>query len=135
MPRDYLLRQADPIIAEMLADHAAVLVVGPRATGKTTSCEHHANTIIRLGDTSVADAFRAGPNAMLGDRAEPVLLDEWQEIPSSLQAIKIAVDTEPRRGRFLVTGSVTGSVRGDIDAPTWPGTGRLVRLAMYGLTE
>ena len=131
MPRDYLLRQADPIIAEMLADHAAVLVVGPRATGKTTSCEHHANTIIRLGDTSVADAFRAGPNAMLGDRVEPVLLDEWQEIPSSLQAIKIAVDTEPRRGRSLVTGSV----RGDIDTPTWPGTGRLVRLAMYGLTE
>lgn len=30
---------------------------------------------------------------------------------------------------------VTGSVRGDIDSPTWPGTGRLVRVSMYGLTE
>src|SRR5690606_1329778 len=33
-------------------------------------------------------------------------------------------------GRYLVTGSV----RGDLDSPTWPGTGRLVRIPMYGLT-
>jgi uncharacterized protein len=44
--------------------------------------------------------------------------------------VKRAVDTDPRPGRFLITGSV----RGDINSPTWPGTGRLLRVAMYGLT-
>jgi uncharacterized protein len=131
MVPSYLKREADRILGEMLEDHAAVLVVGPRAAGKTTSCEQYAKTVIRLGETEVADAFRAGPTAILSRRDEPILVDEWQEVPTSLQAIKVAVDTDPRRGRFLVTGSV----RGDIDAPTWPGTGRLVRLPMYGLTE
>ncbi|MGB3675608.1 MAG: DUF4143 domain-containing protein [Candidatus Nanopelagicales bacterium] len=127
----YLPRDADHVLVEMLEDHAAVLVVGPRGAGKTTSCEQHARTIIRLGDKAVADAFRAGPAAILSERDEPILVDEWQEVPVSLQAIKIAVDTNPSRGRFLVTGSV----RCDIDAPTWPGTGQLVRLPLFGLTE
>jgi predicted AAA+ superfamily ATPase len=59
-----------------------------------------------------------------------VLLDEWQVVPEVLGAIKRAVDTDSRSGRFLLTGSV----RADLDAPTWPGTGRLVRVPMYGMT-
>jgi uncharacterized protein len=59
-----------------------------------------------------------------------VLVDEWQAVPGVLGAIKRAVDDDSRPGRFLVTGSV----RGDLDAQTWPGTGRLVRVAMHGLT-
>lgn len=51
-------------------------------------------------------------------------------MPEVLGAVKRAVDDEPRPGRFLLTGSV----RGDIDEETWPGTGRLVRMTMYGLT-
>ncbi len=131
MTNRYLPRAADRVLEEMLEDHAAVLVVGPRAAGKTTSCEQHARTVVRLGQRAAADAFRAGPSVALTGRDEPILIDEWQEVPESLQAIKVAVDANPRRGRFLVTGSI----RGDIDAPTWPGTGRLVRLPMYGLTE
>ena len=59
-----------------------------------------------------------------------MLLDEWQAVPQVLGAVKRAVDDDARAGRFLLTGSV----RGEIEAETWPGTGRLVRLAMYGLT-
>ena len=115
----------------MVQDHAAVLVAGPRATGKTTSCEQLAASELRLGDPTVAEAFRMAPSSVLSGLPEPVLIDEWQEVPTSLQALKLAVDARPDRGRYLVTGSV----RGDLDAPTWPGTGRSVRVAMYGLTE
>ena len=62
---------------------------------------------------------------------EPVLLDEWQVVPEVLGAVKRAVDDDARPGRFLLTGSV----RADLDAATWPGTGRLIRLQMYGLTD
>jgi uncharacterized protein len=127
----YLRRAADHVLDEMVQDHAAVLVVGPRATGKTTTAARVARTVLQLADSQVATAFRNDPSSVLADLPEPVLIDEWQEVPTSLQAIKMAIDAHPRRGRFVVTGSV----RGDIDMPTWPGTGRLVRLNMYGLTE
>ena len=61
---------------------------------------------------------------------EPVLLDEWQAVPQVLGAVKRAVDEGSGPGRFLVTGSVHGR----LDAPTWPGTGRLVHIRMWGLT-
>lgn len=61
---------------------------------------------------------------------EPILLDEWQEVPALLGAVKRAVDAEPRPGRFLLTGSV----RAEFENQTWPGTGRLVRLAMVPMT-
>jgi hypothetical protein len=47
-----------------------------------------------------------------------------------LGAVKRAVDDEPRPGRYILTGRV----RIDLDAQTWPGTGRLVRLPMQGLS-
>jgi predicted AAA+ superfamily ATPase len=39
-------------------------------------------------------------------------------------------DDDPRPGRFVLTRSAVADLR----AETWPGTGRIVRLAMYGLT-
>lgn len=108
----------------------AVLLIGPRATGKTTTARRRAASVVRLDRPGEAAAFSADPDAALSGMAEPVLLDEWQAVPSVLGAVKRAVDDDPRSGRFLLTGSV----RADLDVETWPGTGRLVRLAIYGLT-
>jgi predicted AAA+ superfamily ATPase len=58
------------------------------------------------------------------------LLDEWQEAPEVLGAVKRSVDTDPRPGRFVLTGSV----RADLDAQNWPGTGRVIHIQMTGLT-
>ncbi len=107
-----------------------MLLVGPRATGKTTTASRHAATVIRLDRPADAVAFQADPDSALRGLDEPILLDEWQAIPEVLGAVKRAVDTDPRPGRFLLTGSV----RADLDAPTWPGTGRLVRVPMFGMT-
>lgn len=83
---------------------------------------------MRLDQPAQAAAFVADPDAALRNRDEPVLLDEWQEVPAVLGAVKRAVDDDSRPGRFLLTGSV----RADLETVTWPGTGRLVRLRMFG---
>lgn len=126
----YVARLTDERLAELLAQLPAVLLVGPRAAGKTTSAARRAKTIIRLDSEAEAAAFRADPDAALRVQPEPVLLDEWQSVATVLGAVKRAVDQDVRPGRFLLTGSV----RADLEAQTWPGTGRLVRLRLYGLT-
>lgn len=126
----YVTRSLDVWIADLLAKLPALLLVGPRATGKTTSAARHARTVVRLDRAAEAAAFQADADVALAGLAEPVLLDEWQMVPGVLGAVKRAVDAEPRAGRFLVTGSV----RNDLQSATWPGTGRTTRLAMYGMT-
>ncbi len=127
---EYQPRVVDDLITRLLADLPALLIVGPRATGKTTTATRHARTVIRLDREGDAVAFRADPDAALRGLAEPVLLDEWQVVPGVLGAVKRAVDAQPDPGRFIVTGSV----RGDLEGGLWPGTGRLTRISMYGMT-
>lgn len=115
----------------MLSRHRAVMITGPRATGKTTTAARFAGETVDLLTPAVATAMAADPGVALSDRQVPTLIDEWQVVPECLQAVKQIVDRDDRPGQFIVTGSV----RGDIDSPLWPGTGRLVRLPMFGLTE
>lgn len=126
----YLERSVEQVLVQLFREVPALLIVGPRATGKTTTTSRHAATIVRLDQPAQAAAFRADPDAALRGLEEPVLLDEWQAVPEVLGAVKRAVDTDPHPGRYLLTGSV----RADLTAETWPGTGRLVRLPIYGLT-
>lgn len=128
---NYLPRLLDDVLERRVHHHPAILIVGPRAAGKTTTAERLARTTLRLDRPAEAAAARADPDAALQGLEEPVLIDEWQVVPEILGAVKRAVDDDPRPGRFLITGSV----RGEIDEPTWPGTGRLLSVPMYGLTE
>ncbi len=126
----YRARLVDRLIEELFAELPALYVVGPRATGKTTTAARFVRTTVHLDREADAIAFRADPDAALRGLPEPVLLDEWQLVPGVLGAVKRAVDRQPSPGRFIVTGSATG----DLTGPTWPGTGRLTRIAMYGMT-
>lgn len=126
----YRPRLVDGLLDSLLAELPAIFITGPRATGKTTTAARRAATVIHLDRESEAAAFRADPDAAMRGLLEPILLDEWQVVPGVLGAVKRAVDSRPTPGRFLVTGSV----RADLDGELWPGTGRLTRVPMFGMT-
>lgn len=128
-PVEYLPRLIDPLLEHLLGHVSALLIVGPRGSGKTTTALRHARSVIRLDQEADALAFRADPDSALRGLPEPILLDEWQIVPGVLGAVKRSVDADPRHGRFIVTGSERAAAQDG-----WPGTGRLVRLPMSGIT-
>ncbi|MFT4165824.1 MAG: DUF4143 domain-containing protein [Microlunatus sp.] len=125
----YLPRILDPELSDVLVAHPAVLIVGPRACGKTTTARRHCRSLLRLDVPAQASVVRADPDAALRGLEEPVLIDEWQLAPEVLAAVKRAVDDDPRPGRFILTGSS----QADLTTSGWPATGRIVRLTMYPL--
>ena len=127
---DYLPRLADSLIEGLLEDVPAVMIIGPRACGKTTTAARFAESVVRLDRPEEAAPFAASPDAALAAQPTPLLLDEWQEVPEVLGAVKRAVDGDKRRGRFLLAGSV----RDRLDRTMWPATGRVVPVAMFPLT-
>ncbi|MGH2845687.1 MAG: hypothetical protein ACRDL0_06650 [Thermoleophilaceae bacterium] len=70
----------DGLIDELLAELPAVMVTGPRATGKTTTAARHPASLVHLDRPAEAAVFRADPDVALGEYREPILLDEWQEV-------------------------------------------------------
>ena len=126
---DYVSRLVDTLLEEYIEEIPAVMVVGPRACGKTTTAIRLVRSVVRL-DSDDAAAFRVSPDAALRGRAEPVLLDEWQMVPEVLGAVKRTIDADRRPGRFLITGSA----RTDPADRLWPLTGRVVMLRMHPLT-
>lgn len=110
---------------------SAVMVVGPRAAGKTTSARRLTQSVLRLDRPAEAAVVAADPDTALRRTPEPVLIDEWQEVPTILGAVKRAVDDDPRPGRFVLTGSVVAGS----STSMWPGTGRLITVPLRGLTR
>jgi predicted AAA+ superfamily ATPase len=131
MSPDYIPRLVDDVVAGLLANAPAIMLTGPRASGKTTTALRHARATVRLDQPREATAFRADPDAALAAQGTPLLIDEWQLVPEVLGAVKRAVDVDSRPGRFVITGSV----RSDLDDQTWPGTGRVVRVPVWPLTQ
>jgi len=128
--RQYRQRLIDPHLDWMCERFSAVMLEGPRACGKTTSLRRRARSMVQLDVPGQTAAFEADPDAMLGALAEPVLIDEWQLSPSVLGAVKRSVDSDPRPGRFLLTGSAHSRR----SQRAYPGTGRIQRLGMMPMT-
>ena len=128
---EYRRRVVDDELDELMTEIAAVAIEGPRAVGKTETALQRAATVYRLDSPAVQSIIRADlERTVAGTR--PVLLDEWQFIPETWDAVRRAVDGDRSPGQFLLTGSAAPR-----NPPTHTGAGRIVSLRMrpMGLAE
>lgn len=125
----YLPRLVDRVLPELLSALPAVSLTGPRACGKTTTALRYAHSVARLNRSGDAVLFQADPETAIARMEEPILLDEWQQVPEILDVVKEQVDSDPAPGRFILAGSVSAVLRS-----SWAGTGRVTPVPMYPLT-
>jgi predicted AAA+ superfamily ATPase len=103
-----LPRKATAAVEEAMGDTRVVLVNGARQCGKST-------LVAQIGDARGAEwrsldraatrqAAAFDPTEFVAG-ADSMVIDEVQRVPELLLAIKEVVDTDPRPGRFLLTGS------------------------------
>ncbi|MBR4339678.1 MAG: ATP-binding protein [Bacteroidales bacterium] len=125
----YLKRISDTILQQRLEAMGAVLIVGPKWCGKTTTAEQHAKSVLRLQNPDERDQYLATaavkPSMLLMGET-PRLIDEWQDAPVLWDAVRTMVDKRMETGQFILTGS--NAV--DESKIRHSGTGRISRMTM-----
>ena len=130
---EYYHRITDKLLRDRLSAFGAVLIEGPKWCGKTTTASQQANSIIRLQDPDMREAYLATaqirPSNLLKGKT-PKLIDEWQDAPVLWDAVRVAVDDRQKNGQFILIGS--NSV--DRDKIHHSGTGRIARIKMQPMS-
>jgi predicted AAA+ superfamily ATPase len=132
----YMPRVVDGEITRLVEDLPAVVVEGPKAVGKTATAQRLARTVIDLSDEDQLALTEANPGRIAAASA-PVLIDEWQLLPSTWNLVRRAVDAGAPAGSFILSGSAavaSGPARPNAAGQAAPrlhsGAGRMVRLRM-----
>lgn len=131
---EYLPRIADKVLQERLEAFGAVLIEGPKWTGKTTTAQQQAKSVLRMQDPdrrneNITTALTM-PSLLLKGK-QPRLIDEWQDAPTLWDAVRTAVDNSGGiPGQYILTGS-NAVDKGKI---FHSGTGRISRMKMYSMS-
>lgn len=100
-------RQAQTVLLERAKAYPVVTVLGPRQSGKTTLCRiaFPDKPYVNLEQPDVREFAQQDPKAFLDQYLDGAVLDEIQNVPSLLSWIQVLTDSDPRAGRFVLTGS------------------------------
>ena len=101
-------RHLEPIIERRFRNNKAILLSGPRQTGKSTMCRYLFQNLHQVNlDNAIARSLaKEDPSLFLKNNRPPVLIDEVQKCPSLFEGIKEYMEQHPdERSSFVLTGS------------------------------
>ena len=107
----YINRHLENKVLSLSKSYSAVLVTGPRQSGKTTMLkqlaekENIGREYVTLDDLNIREMAKNDPAMFFQLHKPPILIDEVQYAPELFTYIKIHIDKYHNPGDFWMTGS------------------------------
>lgn len=134
----YIYRHIEKRITELSKSWSAILLTGPRQSGKTTMLKNLAKKenigreYISLDDLTVREMAKSDPKMFLQLHKPPIIIDEVQYAPELFTYIKIHIDENHNAGDFWLTGSQVFSLMKGVQESL---AGRVALLHMSPLSQ
>ena len=134
--QQYISRLFDGVVEFSLRSKGALVIVGPKWCGKSTTAKRYAKTVIDLmpldSRSEYIELAKISPTNFLNYGPKPILVDEWQHVSFIWDQVIYEVDKTGEFGQYILTGSVTDKSKTDpvYENSRHTGNGRIIRKMM-----
>lgn len=134
----YLPRLIEPTLAKAEKTFPAIVISGPRQSGKSTLLANYVKaartSVLTLDNPEIRRLLLDDPKYILARLPKPVVLDEIQYMPEIVTYVKLLIDEDRRPGQWFITGSQQFSVMKNI-SESLAGRAAIFSLPPFSLGE
>ncbi len=130
----YIKRHIENSIKTLEKMYKAILITGPRQSGKTTFLINHKPDIelLNFDDPTLRSEIINTPNLFFKNHSLPLILDEVQRAPEVFLPLKLQIDNTNKKSQCYLSGSQSFLLMKNVSDSL---AGRLGIIKLYGLSQ
>lgn len=130
----YINRMIEKTITKLEKMYKAILITGPRQSGKTTFLSNykHNITLLNFDDPVLRENILNEPNTFFKQYSLPLILDEIQRVPEIFLPLKFQIDKSDKKAQCYLSGSQSFLLMKNVSESL---TGRLGIINLLGLSQ